>query len=480
MKYSTLVGRKNEVSILKDALESNESELISVIGRRRVGKTFLVQTTYRKDIDFEITGIQHASKKEQLENFAIVLNLYTRSPLPIAPPSTWLEAFRLLILYLERIKKDRKRIIFFDELPWLASHKSGFLKAFGFFWNSWAVKNQVVVVICGSAASWMIQKVVHDKGGLYNRITKRIRLRPFTLFEVESFLQERRIIVERYQIVELYMVTGGIPHYLKEIRKGESVAQNIDRICFDSSNGMLYDEFQQLYPSLFDRPENHIAIIHQLAARLSGHSRKEISDSTGIPKGGGLSKTLSELLQSDFISEYLPFGKKKRELRYRLTDEYSLFYLKFIQKLKHEGLGIWKNFSQTPTYNAWSGYAFENICLKHLPQIKQSLGISGIYSTHSSYYHPGSEDMDGCQIDLLIDRNDKIINLFEIKFSSSEFILTKSYAKAINRKIALFKYYAQTKKQIFLTFITPFGLLPNEQSKGWVDKELSLDDLFLP
>ena len=479
MKKTILIGREKEAAILQEALESHESELISVIGRRRVGKTFLIQSTYAEKIDFEITGIQKATKKEQLENFSIALDLFAESPLPISRPKSWLEAFRLLILHLEKKDNAQKRVVFFDELPWLATHRSGFLKAFGFFWNSWAVKNNVVVVICGSAASWMIRKVVHNKGGLYNRITKRIRLHPFTLHETELFFQKRGVRFNRYQIVELYMVTGGIPHYLKEIRKGESIAQNIDRICFDSSNGLLFDEFEQLYPSLFDKPENHIAIVRALSSRLSGLSRNEIINMTGLPNGGGLSKTLDELLHSDFISEYYPFGKKKRDMPYRLTDEYSLFYLKFIEALKKEGAGIWENFHQTPAYNAWSGYAFESICLKHLPQIKQALGISGIFSTHSSFYHSGEDGMDGCQIDLLIDRNDRVINLCEIKFAGSEFIISKAYAGDLRKKVALFKHYSKTKKQIFLTFMTTYGLLPNEHSAGIVDRELTLEALFL-
>ena len=478
MKKNKLIGREKEVENLQEVLDSDEAELVSVIGRRRVGKTFLIQTVYAENIAFEITGIQKATKQEQLENFVIALNLYAKTPLPASRPKTWLEAFRLLILFLEGLNDTKKSVVFFDELPWLATHRSGFLKAFGFFWNSWAVKRNIVVVICGSAASWMIRKVVHNKGGLYNRITKRLRLKPFTLFETERYLQKRGVNFDRYQIVELYTVTGGIPHYLKEIRKGESIPQNIDRICFDSGTSPLFNEFDQLYPALFDNSENHIAIVRALSSRLSGLSRKEIGTITRIAHGGGLTKTLEELIHSDFISEYFPFGRKKRESRFRLTDEYSLFYLKFIESLKREGAGIWANFHNSATYRAWSGYAFENICLKHLPQIKQALGISGVFSTHSSFYHKGEDGMDGCQIDLLIDRNDKVINLCEIKFSNNEFIITKAYNKDLKRKVALFKHYSKSKKQIFLTFITTYGLIPNEYSRSSVDKELTLAALF--
>ena len=472
-----LIGRENELSVLKNLLTTDEAELVSIIGRRRVGKTFLVQSVYSERMAFEITGIQHAKNSEQLENFVVALSLQSRSPLPLQKPKTWLEAFHLLILYLENVIEGEKKVVFFDELPWLDTHRSGFLNAFGFFWNSWAVKKNIVVVICGSAASWMIQKVVHNKGGLYNRITKRLHLQPFSLRETELYLQKKGLNLNRYQITELYMAMGGIPHYLKEIQKGESVAQSIDRICF-AKGGTLYDEFEQLYPSLFEHAESHMAVVRALAAKPSGLSRLEIGQSSGISNGGGLSKTLEELQHSGFIAEYLPFGRVKRDSLFRLSDEYSLFYLKFIETLKKEGAGIWQSFHASPAFYAWSGYAFESICLKHVPEIKKALGISGVFATASAFYRKGSEGMDGCQIDLLIDRDDKVINLCEIKWANSEYILSKAYAADLRKKVALFKHYSKTKKQVFLTVISTYGVLENEHSRGVVDRELGLGELF--
>ena len=477
MNASVLIGREKEIAILQHLLTTGESELVSVIGRRRVGKTFLIQAVYQDKIAFEITGMQRASMKEQLENFAISLQLHTRSVLPAHPPKTWMEAFRLLILHLESRASQGKQVVFFDEMPWLSTRKSGFLNAFGFFWNSWAVKNNVVVVICGSAASWMIQKVVHNKGGLYNRITKRIHLSPFTLRETELYLQSRGLNLNRYQLTELYMAMGGIAHYLKEVQPGESVAQAIDRICFEQG-GALNSEFDQLYPALFDSPENHMSVVRALASRRSGLTRPEIMEITGIPNGGGLTKTLEELVHSGFIAEYVPFGKQKRETVYRLTDEYSLFFLKFIEPMRREGAGVWQSFQQKPSFRAWSGYAFESICLKHLSSLKQALGIAGIYSSSSAFYHKGTTGMEGCQIDLLLDRDDQVINLCEIKWSVSEFILTREYAEDLRKKVALFRHYTGTKKQVYLTFISTWGLLPNNHSRGLIDKELRLDDLF--
>lgn len=478
MKNTILVGRENEIAELKALLNSNESELISIIGRRRVGKTFLVQRVYAQHLVFELTGSQNASTRQQLQQFAITLHLHTQSPPPIPIPKTWLDAFLALIQYLEKKVVSHKKVIFFDELPWLATHRSDFLNAFSFFWNTWAVKNNIIVVICGSAASWMIQKVIHHKGGLYNRVTKRIHLQPFTLYETELFLKSRDINFNHYQITELYLAMGGIPHYLKEIKNGESTAQNIDRICFNK-NGLLHAEFKQLYASLFEHGENHTAIVRTLATKHSGMTRNEIALNSKLSNGGGLTKALDELTYSGFISEYKSFNKSKKEILYRLTDEYSLFYLKFIENLKQDGEGIWQTFEQTPQHRTWSGYAFESICLKHLAAIKKALGITGVFATTSSYYQKGKDGMDGCQIDMLIDRNDRVINVCEIKWATAEYIISKTYSADLRKKISLFKHYSETKKQVFLTFITTYGVLDNEHRRGLLDKEILLDDLFV-
>ena len=476
MKQQTIVGSEAEIKILEEMLSSNEAEFVSVIGRRRVGKTFLVQSVYEKHLVFDIIGIKNGTRQAQLKHFGDQFNFYAKLEQPITPPKKWTDAFFLLRSYLQTIDLSEKKVLFFDELPWLAGQKSGFLEAFGYFWNSWASRQNLVIVICGSAASWMIQKVIQDKGGLYNRVTKRIFLRPFSLYETELYLQTKGVNLNHYQITQLYMAMGGIPHYLKEIKRGESVAQIIDRLCFDQ-NGILYDEFVQLYPSLFDNAENHIAIIRALATKSMGMTRVEIINATKLTNGGGLTTTLEELAHSGFITEYQPLERIKRETLYRLTDEYSLFYLKYIEPMKLEGANTWQNFEQTPNYRIWSGYAFESICLKHTAEIKKALGIAGVFSTTSTFYHKGAEGMAGCQVDLLIDRNDKVINLFEIKWSNTEFVITKAYATELRIKMSLFKHYSQTKKQVFFTFMSTYGVVKND-NWGMIDKELSLDDLF--
>ena len=477
MAKNALIGRIEEIKILNNAFQSSKAEMVAVIGRRRVGKTFLVKSVYENKIDFEITGIQHATRSEQLRNFIIQISKYSDGSFPITEPRDWLEAFYLLSKFLEIKQESEKNVIFLDELPWLATHKSGFLKGLGWFWNSWAVNQNIVVVICGSAASWMIKNVVHDKGGLHNRITKRIYLKPFNLLETETFLKSKSLNFDHYQILQLYMALGGVPHYLDEIEGGKSATQNIDSICF-SENGLLWDEFSKLYAALFDNSEAHIKIVRALANKQKGLTRTEIVANTDLSEGGAISTIIDELQHSGFITAYLPFGKMKKDSLYRLTDEFSLFYFQFMENNRFGGVNVWQQLSKTQPYITWAGYAFESICLKHIIQIKKALGISGIFSTASSYFKKGTKEEKGIQYDLLIDRNDHTITLCEIKFYGAEFTIDKATAMEYRNKMATFKETTKTRKQTFLTMITTFGLKQNQYSLGLVDASLTMDDLF--
>ncbi len=472
-----IIGRKEELAILKKALQSSEPEMVAVIGRRRVGKTFLIRHAYQGRIDFDLTGIQNGNSREQLQNFADRLTMYAKPLFPFQRPSNWLQAFQMIVTWLEATPKTEKRVVFFDEVPWLATRNSDFLKALGYFWNSWASQQNICVVICGSAASWMIANVVRDKGGLHNRITKRVHLAPFTLAETEAYFKSREVHLNRYQILLTYMALGGIPHYLKEVESGKTAAQNIDYICF-SPNGILKDEFLQLYPALFDNPEVHTKIVRSLAQTWQGLSRNELIAAAKLQNSGNTTQALEELLSSGFVSAYYAFGKKVKDLRYRLTDEYSLFYLKFIEENQGFGQSTWQNISQTQSWKTWSGYAFENIALRHVAHIKKALGISGIYVETSSFYQKGNAEQQGVQIDLLIDRSDHAINLCELKFYNSEVVVTKAMAKDLRTKIALFRAASQTNKQIFLTLIAPFSIIPNVHSIGLIDNSLDLDIFF--
>jgi uncharacterized protein len=477
MQKNPLIGRHDEIAILEKALQSNRPEMVSVVGRRRIGKTFLVKSVYGTKLDFEITGVQHATRQEQFRNFMLQINKYSEGIFPQTEPKDWLEAFYLLSKFLELKQKTEKLVVFFDELPWLATHKSGFLKGLSWFWNSWAVNQSIVVVICGSAASWMIKNVVHDKGGLHNRITKRIYLKPFDLYETELFFNSRHLNFDRYQILHLYMALGGVPHYLEEVEAGKSAAQNIDAICF-ADNGLLKDEFSKLYTSLFDNAEAHIKVIRALASKQKGLTRSEIVQLTQITEGGSVTTVLEELQHSGFITAYLPFGKKKKESLYRLTDEFSLFHLQFMANNRLEGKNIWQQLSKTQAYISWSGYAFESICLKHLSPIKKALGIAGVYATAASFFKKGTDTEEGIQFDLLIDRNDHVINICEIKFYNAQYTLDKAKAMDYRNKMAAFKILTNTKKHLMLTMITTFGIQQNAHSLGLVEASLTMDDLF--
>lgn len=463
---------------MRNLLDSNQAELLALYGRRRVGKTYLIRSFYAQQLTFELTGLYDAPLAQQLNGFAFSLSRAFAKGIALPPPTSWLAAFQLLIQYLEANPTTKKQVLFFDELPWLDTPKSGFLSAFDQFWNSWAGRqSNLIVVICGSAASWMIQHVVNNKGGLHNRITRRMRLLPFTLSESEAFLQSNRVLLDRYQLLQLYMAMGGIPHYLKEVRPGESAAQTIDRLCF-TKDGLLQDEFNNLYAALFSRADRHVALIKLLADKPQGLTRNELTNN-GFKSGGTTTQLLGELLESGFIAQYLPFGKTTKDAIYKLTDEYSLFYLKFIDHKRAVGTGTWLKKSTGQSWTSWAGLAFEQICQKHSEQLKQALGIAGVYTELSAWrYVPKDSAETGVQIDLLIDRQDHCINLCEIKFSTGEFIIDKAYADVLTRKRTVFQQQTRTRKALFITLITTFGVKPNQYANSLIQSQLTMDVLF--
>ena len=473
-----LAGREEEKKLLEEALHSSEAELIAVYGRRRVGKTFLIRSVYGDRLVFEFSGIHNAGLHEQLLNFAFAMQETIKNAFPVPIPTSWTQAFYFLRTYLTKRSDTQKYILFFDEFPWIQTSKSGFLAAFGHFWNTWASRqNNLIIVICGSAASWMIRNVVNNKGGLHNRISRRIRLLPFSLFETEQYLKTRQVSLDRYQILQLYMAIGGIPEYLKAVRPGESATQTIDRICF-TKNGMLKGEFSNLYRSLFDNPDGHIAVIRALANKSKGLTRNEIIHACGLSSGGTATKLLEELAESGFVTAYIPFEKKIKESIYKLTDEYSLFYLKFMEKSRSTGAGTWHRSIEGASWKSWSGLAFESICLKHVLQIKKALGIGGVLTEESIWRYPAAKEDRGAQIDLLIDRQDHCITVCEMKYSLSEFVIDKEYAAELQRKQQVFKEKSRTRKSLFLTMISTYGVKKNSYYISFVQNEVTMDRLF--
>lgn len=472
---SDIIGREKEINQLNKIRASSKSEFVAVYGRRRVGKTFLVREYFGYRFDFQLTGLANASTQQQLTNFYVTLKRYAPA-YEKAMPANWFEAFQELIGHLENIQGDQKKIIFLDELPWLATPRSDFMMALEHFWNSWATnRKDIILIACGSAASWMISELINNRGGLHNRVTERIKIQPFNLGEAERLLQSKNNVLDRYQILQLYMVMGGIPYYLDAVSPEKSAAQNIEEMCFHRG-AILETEFQNLFASLFRNATKHEAVITALAGKARGLSRNELVRATGIPSGGSLTRTLEELEESGFIHRYTPFNKKSKDTLHRLSDFYSMFYLKFIKDNTNYDEGVWTNAIDHPSHRAWAGYAFEQVCLTHIPQIKKALGISGILSHTSSWRSTQSEN--GAQVDLVIDRRDQVVNLCEVKYSINTYTITKAYADNLRNKIGSFRDETKTRKAVFLTMITTFGLERNAHAASLVQNEITMDALF--
>ncbi|HEV2481340.1 MAG TPA: ATP-binding protein [Puia sp.] len=474
LNMENVIGRKNELRILEKIQASDKSEFIAIYGRRRVGKTFLIREAFHNNFTFYLTGVPNISLHQQLSNFQRSMRRYD-SDGPNIPLLNWFAAFEQLEDLILK-SKSPKKVIFLDELPWLDTAQSRFIPALDYFWNSFAsARKDIVLIVCGSAASWMINKLIHNKGGLHNRITLRIRLDPFTLNECEAFFKHRKGVFSKYQLVQLYMVMGGIPFYLDQVDVGMSAAQNINKLCFQSG-GILSEEFNDLYTSLFNKAEKHLNVIEALSKKGKGLSRAEIIAMAKLPNAGSTSRILKELEESGFIRRYLSFGKKEKDALYQLSDFYSLFYIKFIRENHRLNENVWINGLDTPEQRAWSGYAFEQVCLAHLPQIKEALGISGVQTNSSSWINTGEGKKR--QIDLVIDRKDDTINLCEMKFSIKSFVIDKKYHTELRDKIEVFRSATKTTKSIFLTMMTTFGVTRNEYSNDLVRNSLTMDNLF--
>jgi AAA+ ATPase superfamily predicted ATPase len=467
-----LIGREEERKALLDALKTPYSELIVMHGRRRIGKTFLIRSVYDGMVSFELVGLHHGTLKQQLGNFMRSLPASARTR---TPPSTWLEAFHLLGRYLDRLKGKGKKVVFIDEFPWLDGHRSGFLTAFSHFWNAYATKrSDLVVVICGSAASYMVRHVINNRGGLHNRLTRIIRLTPFDLRDTERMLQRGKVKLTRMDIVQLYMALGGVPYYLRMVKRGESAAQAIDRLCFQRQ-GFLRSEFQNVFASLFDHPGNHEAVVRALATVRKGLTRTALLERSGVASGGTMSNTLRELEESGFIERYSPYKGSKDPL-FRITDEFTQFHLRFMEGTKPSANGAWLRMSTSQACKVWAGFAFETLCMKHVERIKDALRIGGVRSMESSWVGKGEDS--GAQVDLLIDRDDNVINLCEMKFSAGPFRIDKRYAAELARKVATFTTATRTRKSVFLTFVTTHGLQPSMYSRQLVESEVILEELF--
>ncbi|MDR1023245.1 MAG: AAA family ATPase [Prevotellaceae bacterium] len=468
-----LIGRHEERADFERFMESKKSEFVVVFGRRRVGKTFLVREHFSSRFSFYHTGMANTDVAMQLKSFKSSLREYGKKPYPEV--ETWFEAFEQLVHLLSNTKQKGKKVVFIDEMPWLDTPRSGFIQALEYFWNSWAsAQKNILLIVCGSATSWMMNKLIKNHGGLHNRVTQQIYLPPFNLGECEEFFQKHNMALTRRQIVENYMIFGGIPYYISLMQKQLSMAQNIDRLCF-AEKGALKNEFENLYASLFKNHEKHVKIVATLSKKAKGLTREEIIQYAELPNGGGLTKTLEDLELCGFIRKFNAFEKVERQCLFQLTDFFTLFYFNFMKNNKLNDEHYWSNFIENARHRVWSGYAFEQVCLAHLRQIKEKLGIAGVLTDVTSWR--SREAANGAQIDLLIERNDKVINLCEVKFASSEFTIDKKYDEVLRNKRAAFKYETKTRKSVHLTMITTYGVQHNAYW-GNIQSEVAMDDLF--
>ncbi len=466
------IGRQEELQQLRTIKASGRAEFVAVYGRRRVGKTYLIQQFFNNQFSFSATGIIEGSKEEELFAFtASLINAgYSGSQ-----PKTWLEAFEILKAVLDQGPHAGRRVVYIDELPCFDTPKSGFIHALGHFWNTWAsLHRDVILIVCGSATSWMIENIVNDHGGLHDRTTHTIYLRQFTLAETESYLKTLKISWPRQAIVETYMMLGGIPYYLSLLDKRQSLAQNIDRLYF-RKNSELGQEYHRLYASLFKSPDPYIRIVEVLGRNKQGLTRNEIANAMKVSSSGTLSKQLENLEYCDIIRRYVTKvnGKPKtNEAYFQLTDLFTLFHLTFSKKLATED--YWEQRLNTPVINTWQGLAFEHVCMVHISQIRRALGLGRIAV---EYYSWRSSGLPKAQVDMIIERADHLIHLCEVKYTQSEYVITSSEDLKMRNRISAFVRESKTRYGILPTWITPYGLFTNEYSSN-IQYQITMDDLF--
>ena len=477
MSISKIIGRKQEISRLDSCMETPKAQLIIVYGRRRVGKTYLINEYYNNKFTFKMTGAYKKPKSFQLESFAY--ELHKKAGTEKDTPSDWREAFSLLRDYLESLPKKEKKVVFFDEMPWIDTLRSDFLPVFEWFWNDWASTcENLVFIVCGSATSWMEDNFADNKGGLFNRQSCRIYLEPFTLHETELYLKSLGISWSRYEIAECYMIMGGIPYYLSLLDNTVSYTQNIDEMFF-KKRGVLWDEFEHLYNTLFSNSDSYIKIVEALSKKRMGLTRNEIIQITKLPGNGAMSKMLQDLENSGFIRIMNYYGRKRKDAIYQLSDYYTAFYYQYIKGNYGKDEHYWSNAVDNPSRRSWSGLTFEQLCKDHISQIKKKLGISGVLTEESIWYTKGDENLGtpGAQIDLLIERRDNVINICEMKFSINEFVIDKKYDMTLRDKVESFIRTTGCKKTIQTTMITTYGVKEGKYS-GTIRSQVTLDDLF--
>ena len=483
-----IIGRDEEIKVLQSFLTSKKAEFLAIYGRRRIGKTFLIRQFFQgKNIAFfNSTGEKDAPMKTQIAHFTKQISATFYSGIKLEKCKNWDETFELLTKTFQTVEKHKKIVLFFDEFPWMAGQNARLLQSLDYYWNHyWSNDPRIKLIICGSSASWIIDNIVNNEGGLHNRLTQKIALEPFNLSQTADFLKDKGISLSKKHIVDLYMCMGGIPYYLSKIEKGISATQIIESLAF-TKQGFLLEEFDNLFSSLFKNSELYIDIIKTIAVHRYGVIQNELLERVGknLVGKGGVDK-LKALKDTGFIMDFISLFHIEKGRYYKLIDNYSLFYLYWIEPVKNTLLkkslvnGYWDKIKTKSEWHSWSGLAFEAICYEHLPEITKALELSPTSVPGTwRYVSKKNSDEKGAQIDLLFDRDDDAITICEIKYSDKPFVITKEYAMKLEQKLEIFKKITRTSKQLFLVFISANGIKSNQYSEKLVTKVITIDDLF--
>lgn len=481
MAFQSIIGRSEEIKKLEKFLKSSKSEFVAIYGRRRVGKSYLVEEAYRDKIVFRAIGSyirdkdEKSYKQTQLDHFyESLLDQGVSEDTP--RPTNWREAFRLLKKYLGGLRAKR-RVVFLDELPWLAGPQSSeMITELGYFWNSWADRQRnIVLVVCGSATSWMLDNVIRDYGGLHGRLTGIIHLLPFTLKECEQFFKSRGFHLSRYEMAVAYMAFGGIPYYLDRMDNEKNLSENIDEFFFKDTR--IDQEFKDVYTGLYATSERYVDIVKALGTKFYGMTRRELAEAVGIELGGTFSKILDNLRESGITREYSRYGKERVETVYQLKDFFSMFYLHFIYG-RGANAGNWRAIQRTPTFYSWAGNTYEMLCIEHLPQMRDRLRIATVSRNYCwSGLAPNGK---AAQIDLVLEwKGERTDYICEMKFSENVFAIDRNYEGELANKIDAFLNSRQHAKthSVQLVMVTTNGIIQNEHSRD-VNQQIVLDDLF--
>ena len=469
-----MIGRQRELEDLTEYCRSSKAELICVYGRRRVGKTYLVENAFGGLFSFSATGSEDKRDRTQLKVFHNALRQFGCQERYM--PNDWFDAFGRLRSILESADVARsmegRRVVFLDEFPWFASKRSEFLFAFADFWNSWASRqDDMVVIVCGSATSWIIKNLFENTGSLYNRITRQMYIAPFNLHETEQMAESLRLGWSRDAILQCYMVFGGLPYYIDMLDRRKSLAQNIDALCLDV-HGPLKREVPHLMEATLGNSPLHRDILRKLSTSKAGIRRKDLVDSLQDGNSGSLKRALDDLEKCGYIRKYKNRYEKRKPTVYQLVDPFLLFSFRFIEGKEPSS---WSAFSGTQAYYAWRSNAFEIACLCHLRQIKHAIGISGVQT--ECFPWKSSMSDPGVQIDLVIERADKVTNLCEMKYTDEEFSIDEEHEQKLRYKRQVFLDESKTGNVCLLTLVSAHDL--KESIHSWdIAATVTADDLF--